>query len=476
MVSYSLQLSVVQDTNPCVCRECSIELMASTRKIEVSIPIHIFNLASLPSDLWLEHETFLSETRHKASQRRYYGEKAQRRWSTPVELLSGFVSKHRPLPTPTPVIPGLPRRLSSAQLASPPRMSLPPSPLNNSQPEWIIHRLPAVVEETETKAVRTSRHLRETSGNRGRSVSPPPAPLPVSPPRLRRPPSVVGPRPAPPRSTSYPLPVEPVDSSPQSPTRLSTPPLLSPVPLNMEPNSYFDQQVHSLSPETPLDLGKLSPGTVMSLESLAEQLELNTPGMDKSLPLSPDESRSRAMNVPLSSSPLRERPSIFSVFSDASRPEATRRESSERRVAVETRHLREASHAAEVFEEVRHTLEHLLMTRAQSFRSKVRTPARRHLSYRNPQVARAFCSMLRRQSRPRDQQEVDAVVKSQQSKISSLRSNDNLRCLLLWWTSESGVNLCPTSLPFLVSKMFQHRTSGTRSLSFRLLRHRSSRP
>lgn len=264
----------------------------------------------------------------------------------------------RPLPDPTPAIPGLPRRLSSAQLASsvisfpPPRPALPSSPLSYTQPDWIIHRLPALVEESETKAERTSRHLRETSGNRGRSVSPPPAPAPTSPPRLRRPPSVVGPRPAPARSMSFSRAPQEEPTTPPNHTQLHTPPLLSPMPQNLEPNSYFDQQVHSLPPESTLDLGKLSPATVLSLESLAEHISLGTPEMDTTLPLSPDESRSRAMEVPLSSSPIRERPSTFSVFAEGQRPEATRRESHEKRVVVEMRHQREASFAAEVFEEV----------------------------------------------------------------------------------------------------------------------------
>ena len=279
-----------------------------------------------------------------------------RRWSMPVQAMSSLLSRS-PAPVPAPAqlptaIPGLPpRRLSLDHI----------SVQAYTQPSWVVHSLPAVAEEPmETKAERTSRHLRETSAGRGRSASPPSAPIPVTPiissaPHLRRPPSVAGPRPAPTRSAST-LPSAP--SAPSTPViaRPITPPLLSPMPQPIEPNSYFDQQVHSLSPDSPIGHGKLSPATIKSLEDFADRLA-TPPRLDKTLPGSPDEIRSKAMR-PLDS-PSRERRSVMSVFdidaprdgSGESRPEATRRESSERRVAVETRRVREASIVVEIHNE-----------------------------------------------------------------------------------------------------------------------------
>jgi len=139
-------------------------------------------------------------------------------------------------------------------------------------------------------------------------------------------------------------------------TEAVTPPLLSPMPQPIEPNSYFDQQVHSLSPESPIGHGKLSPATIKSLEDYAESLA-TPPMIDKTLPGSSDELRFRAMRA--LESPVRERRSVMTVFdvdaaragSGRSKPEATRRESSERRVAVEMRHVRESSVVAEIHDE-----------------------------------------------------------------------------------------------------------------------------
>ena len=279
-----------------------------------------------------------------------------RRWSMPAQAMSSLLNlSPAPVPVPAqlpPAIPGLPpRRLSLDNI----------SVQAYTQPSWVVHSLPAVAEESmETKAERTSRHLRETSAGRGRSTSPPSAPVPVTPiissaPHLRRPPSVAGPRPAPRRSAST-LPSAPSTQSAPVVAQPITPPLLSPMPQPIEPNSYFDQQVHSLCPDSPIGHGKLSPATIKSLEDFAESLA-TPPRIDKTLPGSPDEIRSKAMR-PLGS-PLRERRSVMSVFdidaprngSGESRLEATRRESSERRVAVETRRVREASIVVEIHNE-----------------------------------------------------------------------------------------------------------------------------
>lgn len=223
-----------------------------------------------------------------------------------------------------------------------------------SQPAWVVHLPPVMEEVLETRAERTSRHLRETSEHRGRSVSPPLFQTPATPPRLRRPPSAVnGPRPAPPRSLSN---VEPISFSTMAPATLlpeaDTPPLLSPIPMSIEPNSYFDQQVHSLTPETPLDISRLCHATVVSLENFAESFD--SPTLEGNPRADMGASSSRAFKGALSS-PTGERRSVMSVFeveegvgSRSGRPEAKRRESSERKVAVESRHRRDASHTVEV--------------------------------------------------------------------------------------------------------------------------------
>ena len=56
---------------------------------------------------------------------------------------------------------------------SPPHV--PPGEPTYAYPQsaFVVHQLSPIIEEHETKAERTSRHLRETSGNRGRSFSPP---------------------------------------------------------------------------------------------------------------------------------------------------------------------------------------------------------------------------------------------------------------------------------------------------------------
>lgn len=276
--------------------------------------------------------------------------KTSRRWSTPAEVVSGSYTPERPLP----VVP----RNTSGPLGLPRLSSRPSSASRYSQPEWVIHHLPPVEEEiAETKAERTSRHLRETSGHRGRSVSPPSPKESLSPPRPTRRSSVVGPRPPPGRSTSAPISVlglsrcEP--SLPQ-PGGTVTPPLLSPMPLQIEPNSYFDQQVHSLPLEAPLDIGKLSPATILSLESFADRLE-PSPLSSGSHALSLEGDTS-AVPRPGSRSPVRERRSVLEVFATDQKPEVRRRESRERRVAVERRDQREASCVAEVFDEASDTL------------------------------------------------------------------------------------------------------------------------
>ena len=261
-----------------------------------------------------------------------------RRWSTPAGVASTYVV-------------ALPLPLAPAEHTSK-ILRRPSSTVSNySQPDWIVH-LPSVAEEQETKAERTSRHLRETSGHRGRSTSPP---IVEETSRLRRPSHLVGgPRPAPLRSVSH-----VVRASKTSPPALSalseapvalltaeatTPPLLSPIPMSIEPNSYFDQQVHSLTPETPLDAGRLSHATVVSLENFAESFESASLGSDSTA------GPKRPTHM---ASPTKERRSVMSVFDvevrgRAARPEAKRRESSERWVAVHARHRRDTSHAAEV--------------------------------------------------------------------------------------------------------------------------------
>jgi len=288
-------------------------------------------------------QSLASEFRAKAEVGNHARIGSLRRWSTPAEIVSAYLNPRVSLPTPPVPVSGLPRRSSFVESPS------------YSQPDWVVH-LPPVMEETpETKAERTSRHLRETSEQRGRSVSPPPLQVRETP-RLCRPPSAVGgPRPAPLRSfNNLRPPHSPATPSATPTAQADTPPLLSPTPMSIEPNSYFDQQVHSISisPETPLDLSRLSYATVVSLENFAENLD--PPGSDDASKSDLDKSAVKGLKGGFSS-PVRDRRSVMSVFevneqvsSGLGRPEAKRRESNERRVEVETRHRREESHAAQV--------------------------------------------------------------------------------------------------------------------------------
>lgn len=203
----------------------------------------------------------------------------------------------------------------------PPPSFPPPRAHSYAQPEWVVH-LASIAEDIplESKAERTSRHLRETSAGRGRSVSPhrtaseihenphPQAAEPVSPeaailspgayrrdaevwrvrtPVLHRPPSVAGPRPPPRRSLSGPIPPAPTitrpvlsrattDSlpvavyAPHAQLKLS-PPILSPKPMPLADPPTADDEDEVATPGDPASasLKRLSPATIKSLEALA---------------------------------------------------------------------------------------------------------------------------------------------------------------------------------------------------------------
>ena len=142
------------------------------------------------------------------------------------------------------------------------------------EPKWVIHNSapsrPTV--SRETKAERTSRHLREDSerSGRGRSVSPPlpPIPIPLESSDLTPPPAPrelklkpLGPRPRP-RLSSAPQAKPPQAKSVNAERN---PALLSPTPQALV--GYFDD------PPSP---NRLSPGTVRSLEALVDDDQLYT--------------------------------------------------------------------------------------------------------------------------------------------------------------------------------------------------------
>jgi hypothetical protein len=218
--------------------------------------------------------------------------------------------------------------------AHPPPSFPPPRAHSYAQPEWVVH-LSSIAEDIplESKAERTSRHLRETSAGRGRSVSPPrtaneiheishPHPQaadPVSPeaaifaplvfrreaavrrvlsPVLHRPPSVTGPRPPPRRSLSGPIPPAPTVTRPAL-SRATTdnlpvavrlpqvqdtlsPPILSPKPMPLAdpPTANDEHEVATPVDPSSASLKRLSPATIKSLEALAA-LEIS-PVQDRS--------------------------------------------------------------------------------------------------------------------------------------------------------------------------------------------------
>ncbi|WVQ85518.1 hypothetical protein IAT38_007683 [Cryptococcus sp. DSM 104549] len=179
---------------------------------------------------------------------------------------------HR-LPTPPSSHPHPVGPYSYASAYPQPHAPCPPLPApyaqatQYTQPEWGLYALP---EDDETRAERTSRHLRETSRGRGRSVTPPPVGGRGTPmgsvlvsgypqgyaagsgsgPGVVRPGSVAGPRPPPGRRTSTSASAAP-QYTPQNPDPSLSPTIpISPlrVPLPMVPLTVDTAPNHFLPP------------------------------------------------------------------------------------------------------------------------------------------------------------------------------------------------------------------------------------
>ena len=133
------------------------------------MPIEILNPLSLPPEMRDPHLIPPALARASVTER----SEQRRRWSTPVNALHALPN-FRPPSTPTSL--QLARNTLSYDL--PPILN--PSSVESyvvgdayPQPAFVVHHLGSIAEEQETRAERTSRHLRETSGSRGRSTSPP---------------------------------------------------------------------------------------------------------------------------------------------------------------------------------------------------------------------------------------------------------------------------------------------------------------
>ncbi|WWD05474.1 hypothetical protein V865_003551 [Kwoniella europaea PYCC6329] len=266
----------------------------------VALPIQVFHPASLSAHMWLEHHSLQTELRDALSPIPPIP-RAQRRWSAPLQAVITALtpptssrsphhpfsaaermstSDHRPklhqsrhsiseLPTRAGTHPFSAYRPAYHPLPVPPRIDY-----DYPQPDWSLY---AVSDEEESRATRTSRHLRETSEIRGRSVSPPPPPLQSEmspsiakaeqtyainlPPRRATP--LHGPRPpSAPRLNIIPATI----LSPISPEILSPKPIVF-----THSDSYFDGQQATTSPESSPPRGgscRLSKDTVKSLEAM----------------------------------------------------------------------------------------------------------------------------------------------------------------------------------------------------------------
>ncbi|OCF56666.1 hypothetical protein L486_05520 [Kwoniella mangroviensis CBS 10435] len=281
-------------------------------KAVVVLPIHVFHPASLSADLWLEHHSLQTELRGAASPTPPIPV-AQKRWSAPLQsLVTALTSStsprspdnrifaermstlgHRPkLQHQRHSISGLPTRADPHPFSAyrTPYHPLPVPPWINyvyPQPDWSLY----AVSEDESRASRTSRHLRETSKNRGRSVSPPLAPMlqsEVSPP-IAKAEQTYTLSPSPRRATPLHGPRAP--SAPRLniiPATILSPisqEILSPKPIIFtNPDSYFDgQQATTSSESSPTKGGtyRCSKDTVKSLEAMVvddESIVVNEAG------------------------------------------------------------------------------------------------------------------------------------------------------------------------------------------------------
>ncbi|WVW80405.1 hypothetical protein I302_102386 [Kwoniella bestiolae CBS 10118] len=291
----------------------------------VVLPIHVFHPNSLPADMWLEHHSLQTELRGVILPIPA-APKAQRRWSAPFQAVltaltppaSPQITIHSPswgfaanadrrklhqsrhsiscLPTSSSTHPFSAYRPPYHPSPLPPQT---PTDYSYAQPYWSLY---AVSEEEESIATRTSRHLRETSKHRARTVSPkqyeaqmPPTSFNVQPghtplgltspvvPKTSpilgsnedtpcRPISINGPRPQTSRTPSAPL----SDSQPHlitiPATNFSaTSEILSPQPIIFtNPDSYFDGNLATSPESSPSQSGshRLGRDTVKSLEAM----------------------------------------------------------------------------------------------------------------------------------------------------------------------------------------------------------------
>ncbi|RXK42548.1 hypothetical protein M231_00102 [Tremella mesenterica] len=210
----------------------------------------------------------------------------------------------------------------------------------------------------ETRAARTSRHLRESSekSGRGQSVSPPPIPpRPIDSPKYERPFVPLGPRQ--PRRVTVPLPSQStsitLEPTPNPTSHLSEIPVTPPRYIDLPyPSFITPSEVLSPAPKSyvgyfgPPSPHRLSPGTVRSLEALVDDDALATLvrsagwdlGIDKTLPPPPVPTKKME----------KERPSIFGVFDGVEqRPGIRTRKSEEKRVRV-VEHVRIPSVSGEL--------------------------------------------------------------------------------------------------------------------------------
>ncbi|ORX35407.1 hypothetical protein BD324DRAFT_652539 [Kockovaella imperatae] len=164
------------------------------QRVVSNLPLEILDPASVPPQIWLDAES-LSTERGQSSQRegtrrepRAFG----RRWSMPAgtfESLSALLSPLSLGQSSKTASPKHGQSIMGTHDFDPVANGLTSSGVDGyPQPEFVVHQqpelktlprsrqqpLPPILEDLpETKAKQTSRHLRETPGNRGRSVSPP---------------------------------------------------------------------------------------------------------------------------------------------------------------------------------------------------------------------------------------------------------------------------------------------------------------
>ncbi|WWC96704.1 hypothetical protein V866_003576 [Kwoniella sp. B9012] len=250
--------------------------LAEELEAVVALPIHVFHPASLSADMWLENYSLQTGLRGALSPVQPIP-RAQRRWSAPLQAV---ITALTPASSRSPDHP-----FSAAECTHPfpayrPAYHHLPAPTRINyeypQPDGSLY---AVSDEEESRATRTSRHLRETSEDRGRSVSPSPPPPPL---QSEMSPSIAkaeetyaihsSPRPGTPLHGPRPPAAPRLNIIPDTILSPISPEILSPIPIVFtNADSYFDGQHATTSPESsPTEGGSyiLSKDTVKSLEAM----------------------------------------------------------------------------------------------------------------------------------------------------------------------------------------------------------------